>query len=129
MTMSPATRTLSMALFLFTLYTHATYIGIFVSSGNAFSTSNLVAMFQLGLTVIAVLAAFVRPKYFWWLCVLYFASYPMEFFLLQHWFPEVIYVEDLTKDPIPATNLGVPILLLLLSVTTYLFSYRKEHAV
>jgi len=129
MTKSAATRTLSIALLLLTLYTHATYIGIFVSTDNAFVTSSVVAMFQLGLTVISVWAAFTRPRLFWYLCLVYFLSYPVSLFLLEHWFPNVIYVEDPTKDPTPALNLGVPILLLLLSAATYVFAYRKEHAV
>jgi hypothetical protein len=129
MNKSPATRTLSIALFLFTLYTHATYIGIFVRTGNAFVTSSVVAMLQLALTVAAIWAAFTRPRLFWVLCLVFFLSYPVSMFLLQHWFPDVIYVEDPTAFPSPATNLGVPILLLLLSVATYVFAYRKEHAV
>jgi hypothetical protein len=129
MTTSAATRTLSMALFLFTLYTHATYINIFVSSGNAFVTSSLVAMFQLALTAASIWVAFVRPRYFWYLCLLYFVSYPVSLVLLHRWFPDVIYVEELTKDPTPALHLGIPVLLLLLSVATYVFVYRKEHAV
>jgi hypothetical protein len=34
MNKSPATRTLSIALFLFTLYTHGAYIGAFAATGN-----------------------------------------------------------------------------------------------
>lgn len=126
---SPATRTLSIALFLFTLYTHATYIGIFVSSGNALVTSSIVAMFQLVLTAVSIWSAFTRPRLFWILCLVFFLSYPFSLLLLQQWFPDIIYVEDPTKFPSPALNLGVPILLLLLSAATYVFSYRKEHAV
>jgi len=129
MNKSPATRTLSIALFLFTLYTHATYIGIFISSGNAFVTSSVVAMFQLALTAVSVWAAFTRPQLFWYLCLVFFLSYPISLFLLQHWLPDIIYVEDPTAYPMPGLNLGVPVLLLLLSVATYVFAYRKEHAV
>lgn len=129
MNKSAATRTLSIALFLFTLYTHATYIGIFVSTGNAFVTSSVVEMFQLALTVVCIWAAFTRPPLFWILCLVFFLSYPISLFLLQHWFPDVIYVEDPTKYPSPGLNLGIPILLLFLSVATYLFAYRREHAV
>jgi hypothetical protein len=129
MNKSPATRTLSIALFLFTLYTHGAYIGAFASTGNAFVTSSVVAMLQLALTVVAVWAAFIRPRLFWMLCLVFFLSYPISVFLLQRWYPDVIYVEDPMNYPTIGLNLGIPVLLLLLSAATYFFAYRKEHAV
>ena len=129
MTTSPATRTLSIALLLFTAYTHATFFYYFVSTGNVMATGSLVAMFQLLLAAVSVWLAFARPRFFWYVCIVYFLSYPLDIFLLSYWFPEIVYVEDLTKDPRPAQNLGVPILLLVLSIATYVFGYRKEHAV
>ena len=128
MNKSPAARTHSVALFLFNLYTHASYIGIFISAGNAFVAASIVVMLQLALTVVALWAAFTLPRLFWNLCLVFFLTYPISLYLLYPWFPEVIYVEDPTKFTRPLLHLGMPILLLLLSATAYIFAYRKEQA-
>lgn len=128
MNISPAARTLSVALFLFNLYTHASYIGIFISAGNAFVPASIVAMAQLALTVVSLWAAFTRPRLFWNLCLVFFLTYPIGLYLLYPWFPDVIYVEDPTKFTKPLLHLGMPILLLLLSTAAAIISYRKEQA-
>ena len=100
-----------------------------MSSGNAFVFSSVFAMAQLVLTAVSIWAAFTRPRFFWALCVVFFLSYPFDIFLLAPWFPNVIYVEDPTNYRSAGLNLGVPILLLLLSVVTYFFAYRHERSV
>lgn len=121
-------KTLSIVLFLFTLYAHFDYIRFYSTHGHVFLSSNIVAMGQVAIALFSIFIAFARSRYFWWVCVAYFLSYPLDFLLISSWFPDYIYADKLGVRPssIRERILDIPVLLLFVCIAVYVFISRKE---
>ncbi len=118
--------------FLFTVYNHASNIILAFEFNQGFISSNLAALALVAVSFICAISAFWLARHFWLLCVALFLWYPFSIFFLLARSPDLIYLERVPPDvdsyEFTTQNLGIPLLLLILSVLTYVLVSRKERA-
>ena len=125
-------KVLGLTLFLFTVYNHAPNIILAFKSNHGFITSNLAAIALVAISFTCVISAFRLARYFWQLCVALFLWYPFSIFFLLTRYPDLIYLERIPLDvdsyELTTQNLGIPLLLRILSTLIYVLVSRKERA-
>ena len=123
-------KVLGMTLFLFTVYNHTSHIIFLFQSNHGFITSNISAIALVVISMLCVIFSFWFGRYFWWICVLFFLWYPFSSLFLSSWYPDLIIMERIPPNvdsyELSTQNLGIPILLCLLSILTYVFASRNE---